>query len=228
LILICYKVRSQLLKNPSAVLSQYVPITGEVSLPREKFEPIRNIGTAGLLAYTPQVLFHIGARWIDANQSMGDYYWVCAFRIQDPIKENLWMKTASKQELYDRSVELTKDLPPHITAIIRETDPKGMLQPPLQFIEYFVPEGVMPEGRVTLLGDAAHTMTPFRGAGANTAIRDACDLAKLLIRAKYHDDRDDIGLLKQYERIFVARGQQMVLQSREGSDGEKLKNLHKR
>jgi 2-polyprenyl-6-methoxyphenol hydroxylase-like FAD-dependent oxidoreductase len=37
---------------------------------------------------------------------------------------------------------------------------------------------------VTMLGDAIHTMTPGRGAGANTALRDARELRDRLIRVR--------------------------------------------
>ncbi|MDL5155502.1 FAD-dependent oxidoreductase [Actinomycetospora termitidis] len=40
---------------------------------------------------------------------------------------------------------------------------------------------------VTLLGDAAHTMTPGRGAGANTALRDARELRDRLVRVRDGD-----------------------------------------
>lgn len=36
------------------------------------------------------------------------------------------------------------------------------------------------EGRVTLIGDAAHAISPTAGAGATTAVQDAARLAKIL------------------------------------------------
>lgn len=58
---------------------------------------------------------------------------------------------------------------------------------------------------VTLLGDAIHSMTPFRGIGANTALRDA----RLLCRALVAAERGEAGLLdgiREYEAAMTAYG----------------------
>jgi len=63
--------------------------------------------------------------------------------------------------------------------------------------------------RVTLLGDALHNMTPFRGIGANTALRDAAALRQALVAVA----RGDVGLipaLAAYERDMVRYGFEAV------------------
>jgi 2-polyprenyl-6-methoxyphenol hydroxylase-like FAD-dependent oxidoreductase len=60
-------------------------------------------------------------------------------------------------------------------------------------------------GRVTLLGDALHNMTPFRGIGANTALRDAALLRDLLSSVS----RGELSLpaaLAAYEREMIDYG----------------------
>jgi 2-polyprenyl-6-methoxyphenol hydroxylase-like FAD-dependent oxidoreductase len=57
--------------------------------------------------------------------------------------------------------------------------------------------------RVTVIGDAAHSMTPAGGLGANTAVRDSALLGKLLAEAGGWAD----GITKRYEdemRVYAA------------------------
>jgi 2-polyprenyl-6-methoxyphenol hydroxylase-like FAD-dependent oxidoreductase len=65
------------------------------------------------------------------------------------------------------------------------------------------------EGRVTLLGDAAHPMTPNQGRGAGQALEDAVVLARVLAQAK-----DPVAALRDYERQRMARTAKLVLDSR--------------
>jgi 2-polyprenyl-6-methoxyphenol hydroxylase-like FAD-dependent oxidoreductase len=65
------------------------------------------------------------------------------------------------------------------------------------------------EGRVVLLGDAAHPMTPNLGQGAGQAIEDAVVLGRCLANA------DEPGAaLGQYERLRIARANSIVRGSR--------------
>jgi 2-polyprenyl-6-methoxyphenol hydroxylase-like FAD-dependent oxidoreductase len=60
-------------------------------------------------------------------------------------------------------------------------------------------------GRVTLLGDALHNMTPFRGIGANTALRDAALLRDTLNEVE--QGREDLlPALSCYERKMIDYG----------------------
>jgi len=64
-------------------------------------------------------------------------------------------------------------------------------------------------GRVTLLGDAAHPMTPDLGQGACQAIEDALELAKFL-----HSEPNAAAGLTAYEAGRIPRTRSVVLASR--------------
>ncbi len=70
-------------------------------------------------------------------------------------------------------------------------------------------EGGWGRGRVTLLGDAAHPMTPNLGQGACQAIEDAVVLARCL-----RDQEDAVGALRRYEALRAPRTASIVRRSR--------------
>lgn len=73
-------------------------------------------------------------------------------------------------------------------------------------------------GRITLLGDAAHPMVPFRAAGGNSAILDAQQLVNemsVLLEKSSLVTRDDITtVLRKFESEMIARTTPEVLGSR--------------
>jgi salicylate hydroxylase len=67
-------------------------------------------------------------------------------------------------------------------------------------------------GRLTLLGDAIHSMTPYRGIGANVAIKDAARLKRALVTA--HDgERDLLEAIHDYETGMLDYGFRAVRNS---------------
>jgi salicylate hydroxylase len=73
------------------------------------------------------------------------------------------------------------------------------------------------EGRISLLGDAAHAMLPFFAQGAAQAIEDAAVLADCL----RHAGRDSVAqALQRYERMRRPRASQVQLMSR----GREIRN----
>ncbi len=60
-------------------------------------------------------------------------------------------------------------------------------------------------GRVTLLGDAVHSMTPMAGVGANTALRDAALLNRELAAA-FRGETPLLTAIERYEREMLTYG----------------------
>ncbi|WP_197081006.1 FAD-dependent oxidoreductase [Gordoniibacillus kamchatkensis] len=77
-------------------------------------------------------------------------------------------------------LNMTKGWHPHLRAMVAESDPSTMFT---VNIRTSVPIEPWQTSNVTLIGDAIHTMTPGRGVGANTALRDAELLCRRLIEA---------------------------------------------
>jgi 2-polyprenyl-6-methoxyphenol hydroxylase-like FAD-dependent oxidoreductase len=92
--------------------------------------------------------------------------------------------------------------------IIEASD--GLIPRPL----YMLPVGLRwsPRPGVTLLGDAAHLMTPFAGVGVNVALADALDLAKALLKRKSSFEADLHGnlanALQEYEGPMFERAKE--------------------
>lgn len=86
----------------------------------------------------------------------------------------------SGEQLRELGLEITRDWHPHLRALIRMTEPSTIHDVKMRTS---VPLTPWTSSNVTLLGDAVHTMTPGRGAGANTALRDAALLGRMLVEA---------------------------------------------
>lgn len=73
-------------------------------------------------------------------------------------------------------------------------------------------------GDITLIGDAAHPMSPFKGQGANQALLDALSLARAIARrcrtsAQWREDGLRNTVLTEFEEEMLQRSSKKVIES---------------
>ncbi|MBQ1024652.1 NAD(P)/FAD-dependent oxidoreductase [Micromonospora sp. C95] len=121
-------------------------------------------------------------------------------------------------ELIQVALDLTANWHPHLRELLSLADPDSALP-----IRVSTSEPVPPwkSSTVTLLGDAIHTMTPGRGVGANTALRDANLLRRQLILAAA-GEKTLVQAVADYEAAMVPYGFARVADSlgRSGTNGD--------
>ncbi|MFZ0216100.1 MAG: NAD(P)/FAD-dependent oxidoreductase [Candidatus Dormiibacterota bacterium] len=112
-------------------------------------------------------------------------------------------------------VDRTASWHPALRTLYRLADPTTCF--PLN-IRTSVPVDPWPATRVTLIGDAIHTMTPGLGVGANTALRDAQILSERLIQADRNGE-PVVAAIGGYERQMHGYAWDLVAKSLERFDG---------
>lgn len=118
-------------------------------------------------------------------------------------QEEGWSIPATNEEF----AEHYSDLAPDLLDLIRSIPPGGLFKWGLRDRE---PLSTWSAGRVTMLGDAAHPMTPFLGQGACLALEDALLLGRAFAAATTINEA-----LRRYEAARKTRGTNVQLWSRE-------------
>lgn len=116
------------------------------------------------------------------------------------------LRAMSGEQLHAIMAGAVRSWHPRVRTIVTHCDPASMFALPLRSS---VPIARWATGRVTLLGDAIHAMSPAAGAGACIALRDAADLTGALTEAAA--GRDLITALHDYETVMTERGFAAVL-----------------
>lgn len=118
-------------------------------------------------------------------------------------EEEGWSISATNEEFANAYADYSADL----LAVIRSIPPDALFKWGLRDRE---PLKTWTLGRVTMLGDAAHPMTPFLGQGACMAIEDALLLGRAFAASESVDEA-----LRRYEAARKTRGTNVQLWSRE-------------
>ena len=136
---------------------------------------------------------------------IGDYLsWMLSFTSAPPPA------SAAAGELIDRARQAVEGWHPALGRIIDESDVDGTA---LVAISTARPVAGWDAPRATLLGDAIHTMSPGRGEGANTALRDAELLRATLVAVEQGVPLETAKAL--YEQELLRYGFEMVARSRD-------------
>jgi 2-polyprenyl-6-methoxyphenol hydroxylase-like FAD-dependent oxidoreductase len=101
----------------------------------------------------------------------------------------------SGEQLKATVARLIESWHPDLRTVVGRSDPDTVTLLP---IRTSIPIDPWPATNITLLGDAIHSMTPMRGIGANTALRDARLLCAALTSALI-DGGDPVDAIAGYE-----------------------------
>ncbi|MEV6275967.1 FAD-dependent monooxygenase [Nocardia sp. NPDC051832] len=112
------------------------------------------------------------------------------------------LESMSTAELHELTQRMTDGWAPALRRLVAETDSDTVTLIP---IKTSVPVPPWQTTNVTVLGDAIHSMTPYGGIGANTALRDAQLLCRKLIAAD-RGDQELLAGIHEYEARMIEYG----------------------
>ena len=215
------RVRGQLLPHARRIETGIVAVTGKLGLDQSVREvtpeaifrgPTLILGPKGCFLFASAVEYGAAGERKDAPAGVSydsDEYVMWGFSARRETFGSLNVETSSSEDLKAAVESLIHDWHPALRRLVSSAEVSTVTAFP---VTTSVPVPAWHTGQVTLLGDAIHNMTPFRGIGANTALRDAAALRKAL-EAVNRGEQNLIEALATYEREMLAYGFRAVAAS---------------
>ena len=219
--LISSAVRRQLFQQELRINNLPVAcIIGGAVLPKDVYERQLQLGHSYHLVFGEDCRFLALIGSVAEDKQSAWYYWVVNWIDEDAAHEDYWLKSASAAKRLELAKQRCTHIDASLTEVLEATQSEGM--------EAYIPvrdllPSALPEGRVTLLGDAFHPMTFFKGEGGNHSMQDALDLGAVLQedalgrRHLYSEEKaaDWVQLLAKYCKKTLPRAKEAVLSNRE-------------
>jgi len=139
----------------------------------------------------------------DKLTKVEDYiFWVLISQQKTFNMEDAQFLKLSNKEAAQLTLDMTKDWVPSLRSIfeLQDVSQAGALR--LSSFTTKIPVWT-PSANVTLIGDAAHVMSPTGGAGANTALKDAANLCRVIVEEGI--SAESIGKFEEEMRVFVQK-----------------------
>ncbi|WP_439663901.1 FAD-dependent oxidoreductase [Lentzea sp. HUAS TT2] len=210
------KVRRQYLPDAKVVDTGITSVAGKLPLTEENAKLLPPLADGGItLLFGPNgefVILHVMR--FDGTGVEDDYIMWGYAASHDKFPD---MKGMSPAELKQVVLNLTPRFHPNLRELFALATPETVFQIKVRTSERLRP---WQPSNVTMIGDSVHLMTPGRGIGANTALRDA----ELLCR-KLTEGQDVVRAIGEYEQEMIEYGFAAVEASREMMDGSSL--VHK-
>lgn len=222
-------VRQQLLQKSHDEVLKIIPlaaIVGELKLSGEAFHRQLQLshGSYSLIDSEKGYLTFCSLHDVAPDGKSARYYWIMSRSDPTIADPDHWLHKATQQEKLDHAREVMSNREPKFREIFDLTPVEGVKKE--THIWRDLELSSLPAGRVILMGDAAHVMTPFRGEGGYNTFIDAMALAKILDRLDKKDKAHDIESIKtsvnEYNAEMLERGVKSVQLSREWVDGSKV------
>jgi salicylate hydroxylase len=137
--------------------------------------------------------------------------WQLSFPL--PEEEATALHRLGAQALKEEALRRCPSWHAPIPQILEETPVSLITGYPAYDRELLSREWLPAESRVTLIGDAAHPMSPFKGQGANQALLDALSLARILYKEGLPAEGSGQHTLREFEAEMLPRSAAKVIAS---------------
>ncbi|KAJ8131141.1 hypothetical protein O1611_g2488 [Lasiodiplodia mahajangana] len=219
-------IREHLLGRPNKEVLKSIPLSciwGETTLSGEAFERQLSLAHSAYM-YVPVDSGHfvfVGLNSVNSDLS-GNYYWCFSWE-DDVDKPDHWLKDASAEAKHDYVLKDSQWLEPKFREIYQLTQVNGIV--PGMAVWRDAEISSLPAGRIVLIGDAAHPMTPFRGEGGVHAIKDALNISSAFSQIDLKDLTNIGPALGPFQQEILERGAAAVKLSRNaGSNNRQVQN----
>lgn len=213
---------------PQVVASGLVAIGGQIDRTWE-WKKLLVLNNDGFVRFLGPHGHSIGVCFSERKDRSPTVYWALSEEVgdRDASWYQLGNETANRERLLEHCKQLMnrKGWHPHLRKLVHHTKASELMEPWLLRTTIFSKDQqfpMMPSGRITLLGDAAHSMPPDRGLGGNNVLEDARLLTSIL--GRHQKEIVWSQAIAEYEMQMFARAKEAVLESTKAAKMHVIKN----